>query len=82
MSVLGSWERKDMTHLSMIVIKGATIEAAVNPETASDANLNPRFFVFHFLFSIGSGSTTLGARVIVLDGASRFIGAWDPMLGF
>ena len=60
-------------YLSIIVIKGATIEAAANPEKASDANLNPRFFVFHFLCSIAKGSAAFGVRVRVFDDASRLI---------
>ena len=67
--------------LSIIVIKGATIEAAVKPDTASDASLNPKFFVFHFLCSF-EVSVTLGVLVIVFEGSSKAIeGAGDPTLG-
>lgn len=71
------------THLSMMAIRGATVEAAANPEHASDANLKPRFFVFHFFSSIGGGSTTWGTRVVVFEAASRSngTGTADPTLG-
>ena len=46
-----------MTHLSMTVIMGATIEAAANPEKASDASRRPRFLVFHFLASARGSAT-------------------------
>ena len=39
------------TNLSMIVMSGATIVAAAPPETISDANRRPKFFVFHTLIS-------------------------------
>ena len=61
-----------MTYLSIIVIKGATKVAAASPEQASAANLNPKFFVFQFLAS-ATGSATFGARVGVVEDASRFI---------
>jgi hypothetical protein len=61
-----------MTHLSMIVIKGATREAAANPETASDASLKPRFFVFHVLCSFAKGSATF-VRTRGFADASRSI---------
>jgi len=35
----------------MMVIKGATMVAAVNPEMKSEANRRPRFFVFHVFAS-------------------------------
>ena len=56
-------------YLSMIVIRGATMEAAANPETASEASLNPRFFVSHFFCSVAKGSATFEARVTVFDGS-------------
>ena len=64
--------RRGRTDLSSIVIKGATKEAAANPETASEASLNPRFFVFHFLCSFAEGSATF-VRAKGFAGASRFI---------
>jgi hypothetical protein len=66
-----SRERNGRPYLSIIVIKGATVEAAANPENASDANLNPRFFVLYFL-SIAKGSVVFGARVIAFEDGSNF----------
>ena len=71
-------ERKGRPYLSIIVIKGATIEAAANPENASDANLNPRFFVLYFL-STAKGSVVFGARVTAFEDGSKFnVGAGGP----
>jgi hypothetical protein len=39
----------DGTNLSITVMMGATILAAIKPAVKSDANLRPRFFVFHVL---------------------------------
>ena len=62
-----------MRYLSITVITGATIEAAANPETASDANLSPKFFVFHFLCS-NAASGTFEVRVKDFGDSSRLIG--------
>ena len=54
------------------MIKGATKVAAASPEKASAANLEPKFFVFHFLAS-AVASATFGVRVGVFDEASRSV---------
>jgi hypothetical protein len=46
------------TNLSMTVISGATRVAAQAPDTKSDANRRPRFFVFHTLDSTRGISAT------------------------
>jgi len=57
------------TYLSMIVITGATIQAAENPAVASAASLNPKFLVFHTRGSV-NGSARAGARVTVFEDTS------------
>jgi hypothetical protein len=64
-------KKQEYTYLSIITIMGATIDAAVNPETQSEANRRPRFFVFHTFASAGD-SGTLGVRGMLFGGTSRF----------
>ena len=76
---IGAKSQRVETYLSMIVIIGATIVAAVAPDTKSTPNLYGRFFVFH---SRGSaiGSASSGLRVTVF-GLSIFMGGLgDSML--
>jgi hypothetical protein len=70
-----------MTYLSIIVIKGATVEAAAIPESASDANLSPRFLVFHFLVSIDKDARNFEVRVTAFAEASRIAGAGEHTPG-
>lgn len=56
---------RGITNLSMTVIRGATIVAAQNPDAKSEANLRPKFLVFH----------TLGSS----RGASAAVDTGDPL---
>ncbi len=64
----------------MTVITGATIVAAQAPETKSDANRRPKFFVFHTRASVNGASVAVfgivtatldGSISTLLDGCSR-----------
>ena len=63
-----------MTDLSIITIMGATIDAAVAPETKSEANRRPKFFVFHSFFS-AKASDTFGVRDMIF-GDALVISIW------
>ena len=57
----------EVTHLSMIVMMGATRHAALNPAVKSDARRRPRCLVFH---TRGSSTSFGGGRVRGCVGAS------------
>jgi hypothetical protein len=69
---IGFWGEGRNTNLSMIVMAGATTLAARKLEAQSEANLKPKFLVFHILASIWA-SATFGIGMMVLCDAFRFV---------
>lgn len=65
---IASYKEK-LAYLSMTVIIGATVVAAVAPEIKSAANRRPRFFVFHTRTSV-NGSFKAAFVTVLADVSS------------
>ena len=76
------WNSRIYTHLSIIVMIGATIHAAVNPEVKSAARRRPRCFVFHTRVSAAGFTGRMRAGVESRDSFGDGMstrGFWEVM---